>query len=231
MKGIREYLEKKEKTFESVYALFRGNIVTLYGDSGTFKTTFVANLAGWLVRKKINVAIIDTEGSMSQTFTGLPIKRIEPSFENLLAAIAETKTDVLIIDSIGIVSNRFFALRSVVEKEPIKAAREVAVNIQAVYARLFDMLNRGDVKTVIVINQPVSVLGVTSNGKQSGEQYQIPPMLGDKADFYSKERYYFKGRRVVYVIAERSEKFPYGSLIMTLTREGKKINITLKHQL
>lgn len=227
---IKEYIKKKEKqemdVFNSIYSLFRG-IITIYGDSGTLKTTFVANFAQWLISKNIPVKIIDTEGSISKTFPVISkyTVKIAPTFESLINAIKEEKTGVLIIDSIGIVSNRYFALRSVIDKEHIKAAREVAVNIQAVYALLFDRINNGDIKSAIVVNQPVSVLGVDR------QKNEIPPMLGDKADFYSKERYYFNGKRIVRVIAERSEKFPYGTVIMVLTREGKKINITLKHQL
>lgn len=191
------------------------DVVEVFGESGSGKTSFALLLISDALKKGLNVVYIDTEMNLDEKRVealkdkGLKYYYMTDVDEIINYLKNEPSFDVLVLDSLGMPVLRKFALASMKEKG------DMLLKVIAI-SGLLKSLSKKNHALVLVTNQPESEFG-----KTIASQDDLWP-FGDKHVFDIKEIWRSavvvrgKSSTVTKIYAWRSRKFPHGTDLLQL---------------
>jgi len=215
--GENDYRELK-RVFEDA------DVVELFGDTGTGKTTFAHKVAHDAIKSNASVLYVDTERNLSRSqaavlgdaYRYVPIYKELSDLIHALPKKGKTTPELVVIDSIGF---------------PV-LARFSRMDLRERGGALLDMIGmlgslkewayvRGD--QAIVTNQPISEMA-----EAQGKPHRA---FGDKAQFGAKELLEpfvvekGPGRTLIHIKAHRSRQFGFGTLIAAMVVSDSGVSI------
>ena len=150
------------------------DVVEIFGDTGTCKTTVAIVLAKEYLEAKKKVLYLDTEKNINVIPEGMEYI-YAPDFNEMLRVIVgikDKKYDLVILDSLGAPAVGAFATSSMKERGEMLLNVTSALYLLKIYANKHNA-------NIFVCNQPESVFN-----KQPG--YVLQPW-GDKSNYFAKE--------------------------------------------
>jgi len=240
---ITEYKKRKQETkinnsMDFVEELLEGipDIVEIYGETGSNKSSLVIELAKNKARRGLKVLYIDTERNLTKSQIeemkklGVVYEYL-PEFKQLVSFIdsLNKKYDFLILDSVGLPALGEFA------RSNMKGKGSILLNVQAILYSLKIYTARHGCYAV-VINQPSSEMNKVeyvqymSKFRKEFKLVKTNP-FGDKGSFYVKEILRSivvsrgNGKTVCEVFAWRSRRYAFGTPVLQIVREGNKLDV------
>ena len=211
--------------YRTVLSIVGHDVLELFGDTGTGKTTFAFALAIGALQEGKKVIYIDTERNIDEHLINrLKVLGLEYHYFTSISDVLNflnnrPKADVYILDSIGMPALRHFAKANAKEKG------DMLLKAIAISGLLKD-LSRENNALVLITNQPESEFG-------KGVGVDRAP-FGDKHVFDIKEIWKTEvvekapDKTVTRITAWRSRRFGKGKLLarMEISNEGVKIAFT-----